>query len=246
MAGSAPRRWRTASPGARQAERERLEARRTGRRGDDRAGGEMAAQELAGRTALVTGGSRGIGRAVCVRLAQEGARLGINYARNDEAARATERLVEAAAPSARSSRRTCPIRRRSAAMVAEAERSSARSTFWSPAPASRRPRCAARSRSRPGAGSWRSTSTAPSADHGRQGRHDGARLRADRLLRLDRRAAAAPGHARVQHLQGGGDRVRAQLLRGLRAARADQLHRARADRHRHAGGLARPAPRASA
>jgi 3-oxoacyl-[acyl-carrier protein] reductase len=54
------------------------------------------AQELVGRTALVTGGSRGIGRAACVRLALEGARVGINYTRDDEAARETGRLVRAA------------------------------------------------------------------------------------------------------------------------------------------------------
>src|ERR687892_198844 len=52
-------------------------------------------KELADRTALVTGGGRGIGRAVCVRLARAGARVAINYAANDAAARETRRLVEA-------------------------------------------------------------------------------------------------------------------------------------------------------
>src|SRR5918994_8876 len=54
---------------------------------------DMASQELAGRTALVTGGSRGIGRAVCVRLAREGTRVAINYASSEPAAREAERLV---------------------------------------------------------------------------------------------------------------------------------------------------------
>lgn len=48
---------------------------------------------LKDKVALVTGGSRGIGRAVCVRLAGAGAFVFINYARNEEAARETLRLV---------------------------------------------------------------------------------------------------------------------------------------------------------
>jgi NAD(P)-dependent dehydrogenase (short-subunit alcohol dehydrogenase family) len=51
---------------------------------------------LAGRTALITGGSRGIGRAVALALAADGARVGIVYRRDDEAARKTVADIEAA------------------------------------------------------------------------------------------------------------------------------------------------------
>ena len=47
--------------------------------------------EFAGRTALVTGGSRGIGRSTCRMLAEHGARVAINYARNEEAAKSGSR-----------------------------------------------------------------------------------------------------------------------------------------------------------
>lgn len=52
--------------------------------------------EFEGRTALVTGGAKGIGRACCVRLAQAGAKVAVNYLSSAEAARETERLVRAA------------------------------------------------------------------------------------------------------------------------------------------------------
>jgi NAD(P)-dependent dehydrogenase (short-subunit alcohol dehydrogenase family) len=43
--------------------------------------------------ALVTGGSRGIGRGVCLELARVGHAVAINYAGNEDAARETQRLI---------------------------------------------------------------------------------------------------------------------------------------------------------
>jgi 3-oxoacyl-[acyl-carrier protein] reductase len=52
--------------------------------------------KLTGTTALVTGASRGIGRAIALRLASEGARVGVHYANNEAAAKETVATIEAA------------------------------------------------------------------------------------------------------------------------------------------------------
>ena len=51
---------------------------------------------LAGRIAFVTGGSRGLGRAICTTLAREGAFVAFNYARSDADADATLAAITSA------------------------------------------------------------------------------------------------------------------------------------------------------
>ena len=48
-----------------------------------------------GKTAVVTGGSRGIGKAIALKLAQEGYDIALNYANNDAAAEAAKEEITA-------------------------------------------------------------------------------------------------------------------------------------------------------
>src|SRR5689334_2999642 len=52
-------------------------------------------KQFAGRVAIVTGGTRGIGRAIAVELAQRGADVAFNYAKSAEAADALKAELEA-------------------------------------------------------------------------------------------------------------------------------------------------------
>ncbi|MEG3631042.1 SDR family oxidoreductase [Streptomyces poriticola] len=55
---------------------------------------------LTGRTALVTGASRGIGRGIAERLGRDGARVAVHYGRSEAAAKETVAAIEAAGGSA--------------------------------------------------------------------------------------------------------------------------------------------------
>ncbi len=58
-------------------------------------GGSVVSRRFEGKVSLITGSSRGIGRALALTLAREGAAMAVNYVRNADLARRTVREIEA-------------------------------------------------------------------------------------------------------------------------------------------------------
>ena len=81
----------------------------------------MTDMNLAGRTALVTGASRGIGRGIALALAKAGADIAVNYTRDAAAAAETVAEIQALGRKAKAYQASVADEEASAAMVAAIE-----------------------------------------------------------------------------------------------------------------------------
>lgn len=81
----------------------------------------MTEINLAGRTALVTGASRGIGRGIAIGLAEAGADVAVNYTRGEEAAAETVAAITALGRKAKAYQASVADEAACAAMVAAVE-----------------------------------------------------------------------------------------------------------------------------
>lgn len=77
---------------------------------------------LAGKTALITGGSRSLGRALTLAFAREGAKVAFSYARDEAGAQATLQAAGEAGPEARAFRVSVLDVEGTERMIAELER----------------------------------------------------------------------------------------------------------------------------
>lgn len=81
----------------------------------------MAEINLAGRTALVTGASRGIGRGIAIAIARAGANVAVNYTRDEAAAAGTVAAIAALGCKAKAYQASVTDEDACAAMVASVE-----------------------------------------------------------------------------------------------------------------------------
>jgi 3-oxoacyl-[acyl-carrier protein] reductase len=96
-------------------------------------GGEM--DDLNGKVALVTGASRGIGRAAAVGLAQAGVHIAVNFLTNDRQARQTLDEIEQAGGSGILMQADVSSSDHVLSMVSKIEQDLGRLIFWSTMPA---------------------------------------------------------------------------------------------------------------
>jgi len=82
----------------------------------------MTDRKLEGRTALVTGASRGIGRGIALALADAGADIAVNYTRDTDAAAETVAAIAAKGRKAKAYQASVADEEASAAMMAAIER----------------------------------------------------------------------------------------------------------------------------
>ena len=97
----------------------------------------MSARHLPDKVAIVTGSARGIGRAIAVRFADEGARVVVNYVEREEAALDVVSAIQANGGDAIAvRRRRFEGRRTWTASWRRPSTDSAASTSWSTTPGS--------------------------------------------------------------------------------------------------------------
>ena len=190
---------------------------------------------LAGKTALITGGSRGLGRALVETFTSEGARVAFSYARDEDGAKGTA----AAAPGARAFRVSVLDAPGTEAMIAEVEQA------WGGIDVAGQQR---RREPEPAAGAHGRGRLGPRHGHQREGhvpdvargaaRHDSpqARRRAEHRL-----AGGGPddGGARPLLREQGGDQG---AERGARQGGRPLRHPRALPGARAAGGRRRPQP----
>ena len=202
--------------------------------------------DLSPRTALITGGSRGIGRAVADLLAKAGARVAINYVRDEAAANRAVREIRAAGGEAMAlagdrleARRGAPARARRRRRVGAARHPRQQRRHLGGGSGGR----AARGRLGP------DVRDQPARRLPRHGRGDPAPRedpRRDRLRLVHRRAARRGGALRLRRLEGRAHLLHEVARRGARpAGHPGQLRRPRLGGHRHVGDVPRRSERAA-
>ena len=90
--------------------------------------------DFTGKTAIVTGGSRGIGRAVCLELARGGANVALCYAGNEAAAQETVKAIESLGAKALAVRCDVSDGAQVETLVNETVKAFDRWIFWSTTP----------------------------------------------------------------------------------------------------------------